>query len=60
MMMGLGHEFNWPPWLTNIGSVLLPLPFAFLELMVGLLQALVFTLLTAVYLQLSTSHEEEH
>lgn len=59
MMMGLGHEFHWPPWLATISSVLIPLPFSFLELMVGLLQALVFTLLTAVYIQLSTSHEED-
>ena len=60
MMMGLGHEFGWPNWIAKISSVLLPLPFAFLELMVGVLQALVFTLLTAVYIQLSTSHDEEH
>jgi F-type H+-transporting ATPase subunit a len=60
MMMGLGHEFKWPDWLAAISSVIIPLPFSFLELMVGVLQALVFTLLTAVYLQLSTSHEEEH
>jgi F-type H+-transporting ATPase subunit a len=48
-----------------IGSVLLPLPFYFMELLVGLLQAIVFTLLCAVYIQLSTTHddhghEEEH
>jgi F-type H+-transporting ATPase subunit a len=59
MMMNLGHEFGWPDWLANICSVLIPLPFAFLELGVGLLQALVFMLLTAVYIQLSTSHDEE-
>lgn len=40
-------------------SVLLPLPFYFLELLVGVLQALVFALLCAVYIQLSTSHDEE-
>jgi len=60
MMMELGHEFKWPDWVCNITSVLFPLPFSFLELMVGVLQALVFTLLTAVYIQLSTSHEDEH
>ncbi len=42
------------------GSVLLPLPFYFMELLVGLLQALVFTLLCAVYINLSTAHDEEH
>jgi F-type H+-transporting ATPase subunit a len=40
-------------------SILLPLPFYFLELLVGVLQALVFALLCAVYIQLSTSHDEE-
>ena len=39
-------------------SVLLPIPFYFLELLVGVLQAMVFTLLVAVYIQLSTTHEE--
>jgi len=58
MMMEIGH--SWPPVFAAISSVVIPLPFAFLEAGVGLLQALVFTLLTAVYLQLSTSHEEEH
>jgi F-type H+-transporting ATPase subunit a len=41
-------------------SVLLPIPFYFLEVLVGLLQAMVFSLLCAVYIQLSTSHEGEH
>lgn len=40
-------------------KILIPLPFYGLELLIGLLQALVFTLLCCVYLQLSTSHDEE-
>lgn len=44
-----------------IGKVLLPLPFYFMELLVGVLQALVFALLTAVYIKLSTEHsDDEH
>lgn len=39
-------------------SVALPIPFYFLELLVGVLQAMVFTLLVAVYIQLSTTHDE--
>jgi F-type H+-transporting ATPase subunit a len=39
---------------------LLPIPFYFLELLVGLVQALVFTLLTAVFTLLICQHEEEH
>ena len=38
---------------------LLPVPFYFLELLVGLVQALVFTLLTAVFTLLICQHEAE-
>ena len=38
---------------------LLPVPFYFLELLVGLVQALVFMLLTAVFTLLVCQHEEE-
>lgn len=54
MLDGLGQ-----PW-AFLGSVALPLPFYFLELLVGVLQAMVFTLLCAVYIKLSTTHDEEH
>ena len=40
-------------WLTS-------LPFYFMELMVGIVQALVFTLLTAVFTLLICAHDEEH
>lgn len=39
---------------------LIPIPFYFLEIMVGLVQALVFMLLTAVFTLLITQHDEEH
>ena len=48
------------PVVSFLGSVLLPLPFYFMELLVGALQAMVFTLLTAVYIKLSTTHDDEH
>ncbi len=41
-------------------SWLIPVPFYFMELMVGLVQALVFMLLTAVFTLLICQHEEEH
>jgi len=45
------------PWLGWI----IPLPFYFLELLVGLVQALVFTLLTAVFTALMCAgHHDEH
>ncbi|HRJ09464.1 MAG TPA: F0F1 ATP synthase subunit A [Prosthecobacter sp.] len=43
-----------------LGSVFLPMPFYFMELLVGLLQAMVFTLLCAVYISLSTAHDDSH
>lgn len=46
------------PAIAFLGSVLLPIPFYFMELLVGLLQAMVFTLLSAVYIQLSTTHDD--
>ncbi|MCC6234305.1 MAG: F0F1 ATP synthase subunit A [Verrucomicrobiales bacterium] len=45
-----GSAFGW----------LLLLPFYFLELMVGLVQALVFMLLTSVFTLLICQHDEEH
>ena len=39
-------------------KVLFQLPFYFMELLVGVLQAMVFTLLTSVYIKLSTEHDE--
>jgi F-type H+-transporting ATPase subunit a len=47
---------NVPKWLTWLP----PLPFYFLELLVGFVQALVFVLLTSVFLKLMTDHDEEH
>jgi F-type H+-transporting ATPase subunit a len=49
---------NKGPVVSFLGSVALPLPFYFMELLVGLLQAVVFTLLCTVYIQLSTTHDD--
>ncbi|MBK1881850.1 F0F1 ATP synthase subunit A [Luteolibacter pohnpeiensis] len=46
-------EHTWLAWLP-------PVPFYFLELLVGLIQALVFTLLTSVFLKLICDHGDEH
>jgi F-type H+-transporting ATPase subunit a len=55
-MSELGASLPFPlNWLT---SILFPLPFYFLELFVGLLQAFVFAMLCAVYIKLSTEHQE--
>lgn len=58
-MLTLGKTLGAPPFVAYIMSVIIPIPFYFLELLVGLLQAMVFTLLCAVYVTLSTSHDED-
>lgn len=55
-MMTLLNGTN--PIVEWIGRLVLPIPFYFMEVLVGLVQALVFTLLCAVYVMLSTAHEE--
>ena len=54
-MTTLGLQLPTP--LNWIASVLFPLPFFFLELLVGVLQALVFSALCGVYIRLSTHAE---
>jgi len=58
-MITLGNTMGFPKVFAYVSSILVPIPFYFLELLIGLLQALVFTLLCAVYIQLTTSHDEE-
>jgi F-type H+-transporting ATPase subunit a len=45
-----------PGWL---GAILIPIPFYLLEVLVGIVQALVFMLLTAVFTMLICEHDEE-
>jgi F-type H+-transporting ATPase subunit a len=49
-----------PAWLAPFASFLIPVPFYFMELLVGFVQALVFMLLTAVFTVLICSHDEPH
>lgn len=60
-----GNVYGGENLLTSMHGMLayvLPVPFYFLELLIGLVQALVFTLLTAVYIGLIVNHgdDEEH
>jgi F-type H+-transporting ATPase subunit a len=48
-----------PPWARAVASVLLPVPFYFMELLVGFVQALVFMLLTSVFTALICQHDDE-
>lgn len=58
-----GNVFAGEVLLTVIASLiafLVPLPFIALELLVGLIQATVFTMLTLVYLSIATTEVHEH
>ncbi len=57
-MSDLGETMHMPTALSFLMKVIIPIPFYFLELLVGVVQALVFTLLCAVYIKLTTSHDE--
>ncbi len=50
----LAHALHWPPIMP------LQLPFLFLALLTGVVQAFVFALLTTIYLALMLPHEEHH
>lgn len=39
-------------------AFIVPIPFMFLEIIVGIVQALIFSVLTLVYMTIATSHEE--
>lgn len=59
-MLEMGRQFGLKGIWLFLLSVILPLPFYFMELLVGVLQAMVFSLLCAVFIKLSTEHDEEH
>ncbi len=60
MLESMATLIQHPQWLKFITSPLIPIPFYFMELLVGLVQALVFMLLTAVFTLLICQHEEGH
>ena len=60
MLEAMANLVQNPAWLRAVTSVLVPIPFYFLEVMVGLVQALVFMMLTAVFTMLICQHDEEH
>lgn len=46
--------------MTNLAPFIVPIPFYFYEVLVGVVQALIFTLLVAIYIGLMTNHDEDH
>ncbi len=58
-----GNVFGGESLLATIHGIyrfILPVPFYFLEVLIGAIQALVFTLLLAVYIGLVCNHEDAH
>lgn len=60
MLESMSRLIQEPAWLKAVASVVIPIPFYFLELLVGIVQAMVFMLLTAVFTLLICLHDEEH
>ena len=46
--------------MTGMAPFIVPIPFYFYEVLVGVVQALIFTLLVAIYIGLVTNHDEDH
>ena len=46
--------------MTGLAPFIVPVPFYLYEVLVGVVQALIFTLLVAIYIGLMTNHDEDH
>jgi F-type H+-transporting ATPase subunit a len=59
LLEAMANVVQHPAWARAVFSVLLPVPFYFMELLVGFVQALVFMLLCAVFTAVICTHEDE-
>jgi F-type H+-transporting ATPase subunit a len=59
LLESMSRMVQHPAWAKAVFAVLLPLPFYFMELLVGFVQALVFMLLTAVFTGVICTHDDE-
>jgi F-type H+-transporting ATPase subunit a len=59
MMAAMANLVQHPMWLKLLCGIVIPIPFYFMELLVGLVQAMVFMLLTAVFTLLICQHEDK-
>lgn len=59
MLEAMSNLIKQPAWAKTLASIIVPVPFYFMELLVGVIQALVFMLLTAVFTMLICEHEDE-
>ena len=59
-MFYLGETLKLNETLINVSMAIAPIPFYFMEVLIGLVQAMVFMLLVSVYIGLICNHEEEN
>jgi len=59
LLDAMSHVIQSPGWAKAVFSVLLPVPFYFMELLVGFVQAVVFMLLTAGFTAVICVHEDD-
>jgi F-type H+-transporting ATPase subunit a len=59
MLEAMSNLVDHPVWLHTLCAIIVPVPFYFMELLVGIVQALVFMLLTAVFTLLICQHSDE-
>ena len=60
LLDSMANVIHHPAWAKTLVGIILPIPFYFLEILVGLVQAFVFMLLTVVYTALICQHDESH
>jgi F-type H+-transporting ATPase subunit a len=59
LLDAMSHVIQHPAWAKAVFSVVLPIPFYLMELLVGLVQAIVFMLLTAGFTSVICMHDED-
>jgi F-type H+-transporting ATPase subunit a len=59
LMDAMANLVQHPEWLKILCAVVIPIPFYFMEILVGLVQAMVFMFLTAVFTLLICQHDDE-
>jgi F-type H+-transporting ATPase subunit a len=59
MMDAMANLVQHPAWLRAVCGIVIPIPFYFMEMLTGIVQAMVFMLLTAVFTLLICQHGDE-
>jgi F-type H+-transporting ATPase subunit a len=60
LLDAMSNTIQHPAWAKAVFSVILPIPFYLMELLVGVVQAIVFMLLTAGFTAVICMHDDPH